>query len=458
MPSRFVDVNGDILFIASTPAAGAELWRTDGTPTGTHLVKDIWPGQPQSSLNWLTAFDGTLFFTADDGVHGYELWKSDGSEAGTVLIKDIDPGPNNGLYPGLITELGGLVYFRADEPITGQELWRTDGTEAGTVMVKDINPGSTSSDISQMIVVNGQMLFWAVADTNGWTLWRSDGTETGTVLVKNIDPVFAPSALRAFYEVNGVAYFFAADTIHGGELWRTDGTEQGTWMVKDIRPDSASSWISEMRVLGDGVIFSAFTDAHGRELWLSDGTEQGTQLVLDLYPGPEDGTIGLYNPVVVGDWLYFVGNDGTLQPPLGLFKTNGTAISMITDVPNGIGSLTLGCGGVFFDGHDGVNGWELWYSNGTPDGTYMAADINTGLGTSHPNDFLDDGERLIFSASTSANGDEPWILPCSFVGTEELNQMPDLIIAPVPSRGLVSIELPRGDGPGDRGSRTAWVA
>ena len=32
----------------------------------------------------------TLFFAANDGIHGQELWKSDGTRSGTVLVKDIN--------------------------------------------------------------------------------------------------------------------------------------------------------------------------------------------------------------------------------------------------------------------------------------------------------------------------------------------------------------------------------
>ena len=445
-PSRFVDVSGSILFLASTPATGSELWRTDGTSGGTQLVKDIRPGPLQSSLRWLTAIDGTLYFSADDGVHGDELWKSDGSEAGTSMIKNINPVSNNSLYPGQPTGLDGFVYFTAGEPDTGDELWRTDGTETGTTLVKDIYPGGESSDVSQMIAVNGQLLFWAVADTNGWALWRSDGTEEGTVLVKDVEPEGTPTVLQEFYEVGGIAYFSGTDTIHGGELWRTDGTEAGTWMVKDIRPGMEGSWIAEMRVLGGGVIFSALTDELGRELWMSDGTLEGTYVVTDLNPGPEDGTMGLFNPVVVGDWLFFVGNDGTLQPPIGIYKSDGIETYLLTDLLGGIGSLSYGCEGVFFDGHDGIHGWELWYSNGTSSGTYMVHDINTGSSDSHPNDIVDVGDRIFFSATTSQLGAELWVCPCAAVGIAEPMADEGLIIGPVPTSGSVRIALPETDG------------
>ena len=38
---------------------------------------------------YLTAVGNTLYFEANDGTNGYELWKSDGTASGTVMVKDI---------------------------------------------------------------------------------------------------------------------------------------------------------------------------------------------------------------------------------------------------------------------------------------------------------------------------------------------------------------------------------
>ena len=72
--------------------------------------------------NYLTAVGSTLFFSASDGTNGTELWKSDGTPAGTVLVKDINPG-TAGSTPTYLINVGGTLYFAATTTTYGNELW-----------------------------------------------------------------------------------------------------------------------------------------------------------------------------------------------------------------------------------------------------------------------------------------------------------------------------------------------
>jgi ELWxxDGT repeat protein len=51
-PSNLTNVNGKLYFSANDGADGTELWASDGTATGTTMVKDIHPGSTLTSYSW----------------------------------------------------------------------------------------------------------------------------------------------------------------------------------------------------------------------------------------------------------------------------------------------------------------------------------------------------------------------------------------------------------------------
>jgi ELWxxDGT repeat protein len=181
-PDELTAVGNLLFFAASDPDHGRELWRSDGTPLRTRLVKDIDPGPDDGLPGRLTNVNGTLFFWAADGVTGFELWKSDGTPDGTVLVRDIDP--TDVTVPSYFQAVGNLLYFTAQTPSFGYELWRSDGTPEGTELVRDINLTRSSYPESPANV--GGVLFFNADDGRfGEELWAvpaaSSTTTTSTV-------------------------------------------------------------------------------------------------------------------------------------------------------------------------------------------------------------------------------------------------------------------------------------
>ena len=189
---QFTAVGSTLFFIANDGNNGNELWKSNGTPAGTLLVKTI-ASSSTTPPAWLTNVNGTLYFSANDGTTGVELWKSDGSSAGTVRLKDIRSGSYSS-SPNWLTNVNGTLFFSATDGTTGNELWKSDGTAAGTVIAKDIVPGVVSGQPGELANIRGTLIFAASNGVNGREVWASDGTAAGTVQI--VDVVSGPHRHR----------------------------------------------------------------------------------------------------------------------------------------------------------------------------------------------------------------------------------------------------------------------
>ena len=124
----------------------------------------------------------------------------------------------------------------------------------------------------------------------------------------------------------------------------------------------------------------------------------------------------------VGNTLYFRATDGTNG--YELWKSDGTAngTMMVKDINNGSGSsyhygLTAVGNTLYFRATDGSNGTELWKSDGTEAGTMMVKDIYSGYSSSSPSYFTAVGNTLYFTATDGSNGTELWKSDGTEIGT-----------------------------------------
>src|SRR5436190_1213853 len=176
---------GRILVLASIasllPACGKHKHSAPQSPSGPLLLRAL-PGQ---RIEEVTALGDSVYFTVDDGAHGIEVWKSDGTAGGTHLLKDIAPGATPS-RPNALVAMGAHLYFFADDGEHGTELWTSDGTPAGTKVVKESIPGPGSGTLGNLTGAGSRVFYSGYDSTNGIELWTSDGTEAGTRMVANI--------------------------------------------------------------------------------------------------------------------------------------------------------------------------------------------------------------------------------------------------------------------------------
>ncbi len=118
----FTDL-GDQTVFSACGLFGCEPWITDGTNSGTHLLKNINLVGDSNPTGYIF-FDNEIYFSADDGRNGVELWKTDGTEDGTVMVKNIGiekdiipppfPTPISS-NPQELTVFNGALFFVAND-------------------------------------------------------------------------------------------------------------------------------------------------------------------------------------------------------------------------------------------------------------------------------------------------------------------------------------------------------
>ncbi len=495
---RLTSVGSTVLFLATTQSGAVELWRTDGTVAGTTSVSDL-DAPPDGTMfgGFYSAVfppivaNGRWILPIFRGDRGTELWRSDGTASGTLRLATMADEASGYLAPidsfhsplrlacmaplndGVVTKVanvqapvdswlvftdgepgGAVVLHPLDQEYYGREaecaaigdevvvsgisalqwqLLRTQGTVETTeplpgvggypMSVPAFEPTRTAAvDADRLAIVTDEVglalipaagspesiltfpaaLQWGelvsagerlfLADSYG-RLEITDGSEAPTLLLE------APSAPEPWHELTdavavGEQLFFVLTTPEeGAELWRSDGTVEGTGPVRSLQDGPAGGfderpiwwmmsrpWRPRIAALDDErIVFQASDGVSGFELWTSDGTEAGTVLVADLVPGPG------------GSW------------PRHL--------------------TSLGDGTVLFAAEHPVYGYELFRTDGTAAGTALVADLVPGIDSSVPDELTVVDGIVYFSAWTSEHGREAWRTDGTAVGTWRLTDV-----------------------------------
>ncbi len=291
-PQNFTALGQDLLFTTNDLAGGGEsLWSTNGTVSGTAVLKDF-TGSAYTSpptLSSLTTAGASVFFTVDEPNGGVQLWASNGTSSGTLKAHDFPGVSNGGYYQGGVAQLtasNGLLYFIESSSTTGDsQLWTSSGSAGGTKMIHDF--GVSYYGPKGLTDVNGVLEFMAVDSAVSTTaqsveaVWKSNGTSAGTTIVADLPSLpstgtggysYVYSYSQNFMSADGSLFFTNSVNNPSGSgnvvsLWESGGTAASTAEIATGLPLTSYGPSSNALTPSGGSFFFTATNNDGKELW-----------------------------------------------------------------------------------------------------------------------------------------------------------------------------------------------
>lgn len=240
-------------------------------------------------------------------------------------------------------------------------------------------PQQPASSFADNFSVSGGLLYFS-ADAGGFHngQWVTDGTVAGTHFVRDLTAGTAATtsgsagaaltqsadpALQTSVDLHGQQFFLQASPSGSGDwsLWESDST--GANEIKDVGQANPAQTHPDIAVVNDTLLIGI-----GSTLWRSDGTTAGTTVVKDHLP--------FLRSLAVVDTKFFFDaapwdlwvSDGTPQGTLDLGR------APITESVAGFDHR------LFYGQYDSSSGWELWSSDGVA-GTGLFDDLAPGVTT-----------------------------------------------------------------------------
>ncbi len=303
-PSGFVTLNNSMLFASTTEDFGREIWILNENQAPV-LLKDINPGPKDGILadisNTSVVMNHELYFIASDGQSKGELWKTDGTNSGTLKItSNLDADVSK------LTLVGDKIYFLKQRE-NELQVWFSDGTHEGTIAI-DSKLNINASPIFQG-KCNGLFSFaFQQNNEEQARVWVSDGTTNGTIaitepLVGNSEGINNFRPLSHFIELKDKLYFCDKDF-----LYQTDGTGKNTIPLYKI-----SNLYTTCCDFGDathtnGTLYFSFYDYqnHSQSIISTEGSKESTHIV---YQKNSDFSFMPSNLLAIQDELVFTSVD-----------------------------------------------------------------------------------------------------------------------------------------------------
>ena len=380
-----------------------------------------------------TTTAGKTFYQGNNNFSRKQLWVTNGNPAvaPTEIVTNTAGSTVQGLSnnPYIQRYKGGMVMYTGRPFGTTDTLCMSDGITGWAVA-----PGKITSKPQDLTYYNNLMYF-TVGQQKG-DLWASDGTDPGTV------PVASFVSIAEFTFIDGKLYLSADDGLgDGGQLWSMDpdGTNVQQ-LTSQTLAEPCFGWQCQSPVIESGVeprgickvgsviVFmgkdNQFNDndldglydptagdtaiSVGYQPWKSNGAPAGTSVVETWDPQGPSFFQGFSNAVVAQIELGLVmAYDTSLygrEPHINTGFPGGSGLikDIVAGVDDGNMDRIYPAGGrfaTFAYGQTTVTGSELYATNGTAAGTFLANSVNPGNGDSNPFAIMNVDGAVIYQAS-----------------------------------------------------------
>lgn len=361
----------------------------------------------------LAVSNGTLYITlsyrTDDGMTG-EIWSTDGTTEG---MQPLAQAVHNDYFKPLYAS---LTPFGNDLMYTAYSLEDRDWTlHRATATATEIMPQQLprlSERPQQLTAHDESILFLAESG-----LFRIDQSGQLTLLtsasaINLADRPYPGERGLVKYE-NGLYHFAAGLNYANHGVWVTDGTIQGT-QGRFVGQTRFSGGGQEPIPFKEGYLY--FNEYRGDyDIELFSLSEQGPNLLKEINPHIRDRDI---DTIQFNDRLFYVDpgtrefmvSDGTFEGTLSL--NSDLDIHSILGATDDL---------IYVYGLHPDHGWELWVSDGNPEGTRMVVEMGPGFEGLTLGKSALSGSYLYFFANDNG-GDTLWRTDGSAQGTIALQQ------------------------------------
>ena len=294
----YCEMNGQSYFILPEISGDYEIWKTDGTDTGTQVVIDLADAPYNiTDAGEVVSFNGKIYLSGtDSGQLGADLYEFDGNVNGQ--LNKIAVAHTGNANPHGFNLYNNSLYFIATDGAM-QNVYRISNTDSTPTPL--LGNGYTS--LSNLTLANNSVYCMDSANNQIHAVELS-GFTTSALSLTGYRLPFYPYKNRPFMLwANQQMFFEAYDSTTGNQLFmESNFTTAGTQPVMPAGANtqhpfnsllgSRNGDVFDLNLWGSEIILPAnFNDA-GRELWLFDPSgvngikEAKNDNAFAMYPNP----------------------------------------------------------------------------------------------------------------------------------------------------------------------------